>query len=58
MESEASIESARKEANLEKKKLIWKTACCKKSKKLILTYNITFFVYFCASFCIFYLSNV
>ena len=37
MESEASIESARKEANLEKKKLIWKTACCKKSKKLILT---------------------
>ena len=30
MESVASIESARIEANLKKKKLIWKTACCKK----------------------------
>ena len=34
METEASIESARKDANLGEKKLIYKTTCCKESKKL------------------------
>ena len=52
MESGASIESARKEANLRKKKLICETACCKNQEETNTYLKHYISCFFCASFCI------